>query len=97
MTRHWDTPAYWARYEADDTLREMPDAEPAALADSLERSAASYDDGAEMAALIVAELRRRAAAGIRFWPGPQPIATARATGEHASIDIAELIDDDIPW
>lgn len=92
MSRFWDTPDYWARYEADETLREMPDAAPAALADELERSAANYDDGAEMAALIAAELRRRAAAGIRFWPGPQAtVATVDA------VDIGELIDDDIPW
>lgn len=97
MSRLWDTPDYWARYEADETLREMPDAEPAAIADELERSAENYDDGAEMAALIVADLRHRAAAGVRFWPGPQPIATVPATGQVASDDFAELIDDDIPW
>lgn len=97
MSRLGDTPDYWARYEADETLREMPDSAPAALADDLERCAAKYDDGAEMAALIVAELRRRAGAGIRFWSGPQPIATSPATGQDASVDVSELIDDDIPW
>lgn len=97
MSRLWDTPDYWPRYEADEMLRELPDTEPTALADELERGAANFDDGAQMAALIVAELRRRAVAGICFWSGPQPIATSPATGQGASADIAELIDDDIPW
>lgn len=51
-------------------LREMSDVPPEALADSFERSAANYDGEPDMAAAIVADLRRRAAAGIRFWPGP---------------------------
>lgn len=72
MNRRWDTPEFWARSEADEMLREMPDAEPGALADIFERSAAQYDDGPEMAALIVRDLRRRAATGARFWTGPLP-------------------------
>ncbi len=55
MSRLWDTPEFWARSEADDMLREMPDVEPAALADSFERSAANYDGGPGMAALIITE------------------------------------------
>ena len=71
MSRLWDTPAYWARSEADEMLREMSDVEPEALADSFERSAANYDGESEMAVAIIAEFRRRAAAGIRFWSGPR--------------------------
>lgn len=96
MSRLWDTPEYWVRYEADEALLDMPDADPAALAESLERSAANYDDAA-MAVQIVAELRRRAAAGIRFWPGPQPIGAAGAVGQAVPDNIIELVDDDIPW
>ena len=70
MSRLWDTPEFWARSEADEMLREMPDAEPAALADSFERSGANYDGDPELAALIIIDLRRRAAAGARFWTGP---------------------------
>lgn len=81
----WDTPEHWARTEADEMLREMADTDPGAVADSFERSAANYDGEPAMAAAIVAELRRRAVAGIRFWPGPQPVA---------GIDID---DDEIPW
>ena len=72
MSRLWDTPEFWARSEADEMLREMPDAEPAALADSVERSAASYDGNREFAALVSADLRRRVDAGTRFWTGPLP-------------------------
>lgn len=71
MSRPWDTPEFWARSEADEMLRDMPDAEPGALADSFERSSANYDGGPEMAALIITDLRRRAAVGARFWTGPR--------------------------
>lgn len=70
MGRRWDTPEFWARSEADEMLREMPDAEPAALADSFERSATNYDGDPELAALIITDLRRRAATGAWFWTGP---------------------------
>lgn len=90
MSRLWDTPEYWARVEADEMLREMEDSDPAALADSFERSAASYDGEPETAAAIIAELRRRAAAGIRFWTGPEAIGVAAA-------DPSDITDDDIPW
>lgn len=66
MSRLWDTPEYWARSEADEVLREMSNVEPGALADSFESSASNYDGEPEMAAAIITELRRRAAAGIRF-------------------------------
>ena len=103
MSRLWDTPEFWARSEADEVLREMLDAEPGSLADSLERSVASYADGPEMAVLIIAELRRRAAAGVRFWSGPQPIAQvpeaqlAADSRTRETRDIRELINDEIPW
>lgn len=101
MSRLWDTPDFWARSEADEALREMPDVEPAALADSFEKSAASYDGDPQMVALIAADLRRRAAGGIRFWPAPQSIADApapkRLAGTETSTNISQLIDDEIPW
>lgn len=90
MSRLWDTPEYWARVEADEMLREMEDSDPAELADSFERSAASYDGEPETAAAIIAELRRRAAAGIRFWTGPEVIGVAAS-------DPGDITDDDIPW
>lgn len=91
MSRMWDTPEYWARVEADEMLREMADCDPAALANSFERSAASYDGDPETAAAIIAELRRRAVAGVRFWTGPEAILAA-AAGKPA-----DITDDDIPW
>ena len=102
MSRLWDTPEFWARSEADEALREMPDMEPGAMADSLEKSAASYDGDPEMVALIVADLRRRAAAGIRFWSGPQAIVYSQddplaAGGRDGDAEFADLIDDEIPW
>ena len=98
MSRLWDTPEYWACSEADEMLREMANVAPGALADSFERSAAIYDGEPEMAATVVAELRRRAAAGIRFWAGPHlldpapPAATSLsegATGEPVKREITD--------
>ncbi|MBV9841392.1 MAG: hypothetical protein JOY99_07670 [Sphingomonadaceae bacterium] len=103
MSRLWDTAEFWARSEADEVLRDMPDAEPGALADSLERSAANYDGDPEMVTLIVTDLRRRAASGIRFWSGPLLIAQmsdaspGAADTAGALPDVSELIDDEIPW
>ncbi len=102
MSRLWDTPEFWARSEADEALREMPDMEPAAMADSLEKSVASYDGDPDMVALIVADLRRRAAAGIRFWSGPQAIVSRQdgpstVGGRDSDAEIADLIEDEIPW
>lgn len=87
MSRLWDTPEFWARSEADEMLREIPDLHPAAVADPFERSSANYDGGPELAAMIVADLRRRAAAGMRFWTGPR--STAAEAGE-SELDAAMM-------
>lgn len=51
--------------------------------------------------MIIAELRRRAAARVRFWPGPHPLrsepSSAGTEGNNAQSEIADLIDDEIPW
>jgi hypothetical protein len=101
MSRLWDTPEYWARSEADEMLREMADADPATVADAFERSAANYDGEPEMATAIIADLRRRAAAGIRFWPGPQAIDSGKAPEVGCAagpIPVGlDVTDDEIPW
>lgn len=76
MNPRWDTPDFWTRNEVDQVLREMEDDEPANVADTLERNRASYDGDPAIVDRMVAELRRRAAAGVRFWPGPRSIDTA---------------------
>ncbi len=70
MSQLWDTPAFWARSEADQLLRDYPESEPRTLALSFERNAGSYDDDPEFARDIIAELHRRADAEVRHWPGP---------------------------
>lgn len=108
MSRLWDTPQFWARQEADEMLREMWDEPVDALADSFEKSAASYDGGPDMAAAVLADLRRRVAAGVRFWPDsalpadlePRENAPAQHAPPPAEAQPApdeDLIDDDIPW
>lgn len=62
------------RCEADDIVDQYEDADLSALADELERKADVCDQGGEMAFAVAAELRRRAAAGIRHWPGPSAAA-----------------------
>jgi hypothetical protein len=58
------------RREADRIVDEFPNDAPEILATDLESDA--YEDQAFRTVLaIAAELRRRAAAGIRKWPGPK--------------------------
>ncbi|WP_298668137.1 hypothetical protein [uncultured Sphingomonas sp.] len=105
MSRMWDTPEFWARSEADEMLREMDDVEPGALADSFERNIHNYDDDPDLAAGILAELRRRAAAGVRFWTGPEAIGPRANADRAPALDkvpaedepLADLTDDDMPW
>jgi hypothetical protein len=68
MSRLWDTPDFWARSEADELLRDHPDTEVRALAESLARGRSDYGSDPGFARDIVAELHKRADAGIRFWP-----------------------------
>jgi len=91
MSRLWDTPEFWARQEADEILNEYTDSSPAELAESFEKTMASYDGDAADAAAILSELKRRAEAGIRFWPGPTLVEPSAVL---AGADIGE---DDIPW
>lgn len=70
MSRLWDTPEFWARSEADELLRDYPNSDARALAMSFERSSGNYDGDPAFARDIIAELRKRADAGVRFWPAP---------------------------
>ena len=50
----------------------------------------------------MADLRRRAAAGIRFWSAPQSIVSSQdnpsaAGGRGGDAEMADPIDDEIPW
>ncbi|MDB5686698.1 MAG: hypothetical protein JWR77_1287 [Rhizorhabdus sp.] len=68
MSRLWDTPGFWARTEADEMLRDYPMTDVTALADSIERSPNIREGDVNFTREVVAELRRRAAADVRFWP-----------------------------
>lgn len=68
MSRLWDTPEFWARSEADEMLRDFPATDVATLADTMEKSPASYDGDPIFVRNLLIELRHRAAAGVRFWP-----------------------------
>ncbi len=61
---------HWVRREADQLLTDMPETPLLALASELEAKALVFDEGPQMAHEIASELRRRAAAGVRFWPSP---------------------------
>ncbi|UVO50134.1 hypothetical protein M0208_06230 [Sphingomonas sp. SUN019] len=83
MSRLWDTPEFWARAEADEVLRDYPDTDTRALADMFERTRSGYDGDPDLARAIVGELRRRADAGIRFWPiGPSLVPPHPTTPLH---------------
>ena len=61
---------HWVRTEVDQLLDEMPDTPVLKLAAELDAKAAVFDAGPQMAQEIASELRRRAEAGVRFWPRP---------------------------
>jgi len=64
------------RREADRIVDEFPEDTLEVLATDLEIDASdTYEDQAfDIALAIAAELRRRAAAGVRKWPGPKRLA-----------------------
>jgi len=70
MSRLWDTSQIYVRTEVDELLRDYPGRDVAALAGDFERSHPAYEGDPEFAREIVVELRKRAAACVRFWPTP---------------------------
>ena len=70
MRHHHPDEGRWVRTEADQLLADMPETPLLALAAELEAKAAVFDGGPQMARDVAAELRRRAAAGVRFWSPP---------------------------
>jgi hypothetical protein len=70
MSRLWDTSEIYVRTEVDELLRDYPTRDVVALADSFEQWHPAYEGDPDFAREIVGELRKRAAAKIRFWPEP---------------------------
>ncbi len=70
MSRLWDTSQIYVRTEVDELLNDYPDRDVAALADAFAQSHPTYEGDPEFAREIVVELRKRTAAGVRFWPTP---------------------------
>jgi hypothetical protein len=68
MSRLWDTSEIYVRAEVDELLRDYPTRDVVALADSFEQWHPTYEGDPEFAREIVVELRKRAAAKVRFWP-----------------------------
>jgi hypothetical protein len=89
-----DDYAEWVRRDVDLLLDDYPDTSVAALAAALERDKDSYDDGPERALEVVAEMRSRVEANVRFWPLPGP-NHAVPPPTFAEFDPVE--DDEIPW
>lgn len=88
MSRLWDTPEFWARSEADEMLRDYPSTDVGALAESLACTSHNYDGDPDFAREIVAELHKRAEAGVRFWP--QPCGLASLESEVRDALVAEI-------
>lgn len=93
MSRLWDTPEFWARSEADELLRDYPNTEVGVLAASLGRMRGDVEGDPEFARDIVAELTKRAAAGVRFWPEPAGLA---ALEREVRAMLGSPVDDDVP-
>jgi hypothetical protein len=70
MSRLWDTSEIYVRTEVDELLRDYPNSGVAALASSFETSHPAYEGDPDFAREIVVELRKRAEAGVRYWPEP---------------------------
>ncbi|WP_454887331.1 hypothetical protein [Sphingomonas oryzagri] len=70
MSRLWDTNSIYVRTEVDELLRDYPTWSVDRLADSFEQSHPAYEGEPEFAREILAELRERVDAGVRFWPEP---------------------------
>jgi len=68
MSRLWDTSEFYARSEADELLRDFPRRSVAYLAGTFLQLNPAYEQDPQFASEIVTELRRRAVAGVRFWP-----------------------------
>ena len=59
------------RRHADEIVDEFANDDLETLAMLIEEDADAYEEGADTARAIGAELRRRSAAGVRKWPDPQ--------------------------
>ncbi|RNJ45827.1 hypothetical protein B5V01_11075 [Mesorhizobium erdmanii] len=58
------------RRGADEVVDEFPHDDLEKLAMQIEEDTDAYEEGADTARAIAAELRRRSAAGVRKWSGP---------------------------
>ena len=107
MSRLWDTPEFWARSEADEVLRDYPGTDVVTLADTFERSRGGHEGDPGFVRDIVAELRKRGEAGVRFWPEPAELVTlerevratigrAAAALKVAGSDLDDLEPTDLP-
>jgi hypothetical protein len=103
MGLQWEPRDHWIRTEVDAMLQDFGANDVARFADEFERTCTRYDEEPDIAAALVAELRRRAVAGVRYWPGPRPIEESWSIwgpqGPLAirSLESPPLEDDEIPW
>lgn len=74
MSRLWDTSQIYVRTEVDELLHDYPGRDVGALARDFEQSHPSYEGDPEFAREISVELRKRAAANVRFWPTPPELS-----------------------
>ncbi len=94
MSRLWDTSAIYVRTEVDELLHDYPNRSVGQLADAFEQSHPTYEGDPDFAREIIGELRKRAAAEVRFWPEPPGLdiiaAEVRAIVAHtaASLSVA---------
>ena len=70
MSRLWDTSQIYVRTEVDELLHNYPGRDVNALACAFEQSHPAYGGDPGFAREIIAELRKRASANVRFWPTP---------------------------
>ena len=82
MSRLWDTPEFWIRSDADEVLRDCPTLTADALAERFERSSSRHYDP-QFVRDLIAELRKRGYARVRFWPDQ---ASGPVRGNDAAVE-----------
>jgi hypothetical protein len=103
MGLHWEPQDHWIRTEVDAMLQDFGANGVARFADEFERICTCYVGDSDIAAALVAELRRRAAAGVRYRLGPRPIEESpliwgpKGRLTIGSLESLPLEDDEIPW
>jgi hypothetical protein len=75
----------WTVSVADELLEEFSGS-PSSQAAELRKRAEAFEDGPSAALEIADEMKRRARAGVRFWPGSEVAVRRKASREERTVE-----------